>query len=187
MQGQLRRISEEFDAASIRLHRLVDGIPPERGALRNESEKWSVAECVAHLNLTGGAYVPLIRAGLDSAAKLGVGARSRYRRDPVGWLLSVAMGPLPRLGRFQLGKVRTSMDFEPGPGPEYQRTMNEFDRLQREQVRLVLAADGLPIDRVRINSPFDPRLRYNLYSALCLLPRHQERHIAQAASVWPDL
>lgn len=41
-------------------------------------------------------------------------------------------------------------------------------------------ADGLPPGCLRIASPFDARLRYNLYSALSILPRHQRRHLWQA-------
>jgi hypothetical protein len=42
----------------------------------------------------------------------------------------------------------------------------------------------LPLHRVRITSPFNSKLRYNVYAALVLLPRHQERHINQAEWVW---
>ena len=41
-------------------------------------------------------------------------------------------------------------------------------------------ADGLPLDRILVESPFDARVRYNLYSALVMLPRHQHRHLDQA-------
>ena len=43
--------------------------------------------------------------------------------------------------------------------------------------------DGRPIDRVKVTSPFNPRLRYNLYACLTILPRHQERHLWQAERV----
>ena len=36
---------------------------------------------------------------------------------------------------------------------------------------------------VKITSPFNPRLRYNLYACLTILPPHQERHIWQAEQV----
>jgi hypothetical protein len=32
-------------------------------------------------------------------------------------------------------------------------------------------------------SPFAPGVRYNLYSTLSILPRHQERHLWQAEQV----
>jgi hypothetical protein len=41
-------------------------------------------------------------------------------------------------------------------------------------------AEGLPLHRVKIVSPFNARVRYNLFSALSILPRHQHRHLWQA-------
>ena len=48
----------------------------------------------------------------------------------------------------------------------------------------VRGADGHPIDRVWVTSPFDSRLRYNLYSTFVILPTHQLRHVVQAERVW---
>ena len=44
-------------------------------------------------------------------------------------------------------------------------------------------ADGLPIDRVRLTSPFQPRTRYSVFDALAILPRHAHRHLRQAEEV----
>ena len=60
----------------------------------------------------------------------------------------------------------------------------EFDRLQRGQAGLVRRADGYPIHRVWVTPPFDPPFRYNLYSALVIVARHQLRHIVRAERVW---
>ena len=61
--------------------------------------------------------------------------------------------------------------------------MTEFERLQTEQLALAREADGLPIHRVKIASPFNTRFYYNLFSALSILPRHQHRHLWQAEQV----
>ena len=58
--------------------------------------------------------------------------------------------------------------------------MADFERLQSEVIACVSAAEGLPIDNVKLASPFDARVRYNLYAALTLVPRHQHRHLLQA-------
>jgi hypothetical protein len=58
--------------------------------------------------------------------------------------------------------------------------LREFAEWQAELVACVKAADGLPIDQISVASPFDPRLSYNLYAALSLVPRHQHRHLVQA-------
>jgi uncharacterized protein with von Willebrand factor type A (vWA) domain len=60
------------------------------------------------------------------------------------------------------------------------KLMAEFTRLQAEIIRCVRAADDLPIERVTLRSPFYGRVKYNLYAALTLVSRHQQRHALQA-------
>jgi len=65
--------------------------------------------------------------------------------------------------------------------------VTEFERLQAEQLRWVAAADGLPLGSLQITSPFNARLKYNLYSLLTILPRHEHRHLWQAEQAWQAL
>lgn len=51
---------------------------------------------------------------------------------------------------------------------------------QNEQIKCVQDADGMPLGKVKIASPFNAKLHYNVYSALSILPRHQHRHLQQA-------
>ena len=183
MHTQLQTILDQFDAAQARLHRLADDLTETRWAERADPVGWSVSECVAHLNLTSRAYLPLLRDGLEEASGREEPAPARYRRDPMGWMLSLGTGPVRRIGRFRLGAVRTTPDFVPESGLPKAQSITEFDRLQREQTALVREADGRPISRVWITSPFFQRLRYNLYSTFVILPRHQLRHVQQAERV----
>lgn len=181
---QLGDIVAQFERARERLHRVVGAVPGERWGVRADPGRWSVAECVAHLNLTGRGYLPLLESALATARTLGEPAPARYRRDPAGWLVSLVVGPAPRIGRRALGGAKTIAAFVPSGDLPRETVLAEFDRLQDEQIALTRSAEGLPIQRVRITSPFNARLRYNAYSAFVLLPRHQERHINQAAWVW---
>jgi DinB superfamily len=183
LQNQLAGVVADFEAAQQRLHRLSATLPDARWAVRADPERWSVAECVAHLNLTSRAYVPLLRAALERARALravsGEATPVRYRRDPVGWLLWRTAGPPVRLAR-----MRTTAPFVPEGDLPREEVIAEFDRLQAEQVACAREADGLPLDRVRITSPFNARLHYNLFACLTILPRHQHRHLWQAERVW---
>ena len=184
MQVQLQSILDQFDTAQNRLHKLTDGLTETRWAERTDPARWSVSECVAHLNLFGRAFLPLLREALEEAGSRDEPPPARYRRDPMGWMLSLAMGPVPRIGRFRLGAVRTTPEFVPEGGLPKAQLIAEFDRLQREQTALVREADGRPINRVWVTSPFDQRLRYNLYSTFVILPKHQLRHVVQGERVW---
>ena len=184
MQPQLADVAADLERARTRLHRLADALPADRWARRADPARWSVAECVAHLNLTAQAYAPLLRAALAEAAALGGPAPVRYRRDPVGWLISRMVGPLPRLGALRIGRIRTPAPFVPAGDLPREATLREFDARQDELLGFVREADGRPLDRVRVTSPFDARARYNLYAALAMQAPHQHRHLQQAEEVW---
>ncbi len=174
MHPQLQAVTDELVAARAHLHRLAASTPETRWAVRPHPDRWSAGECVAHLNLTARAYLPLIDQGLEEAAALERRPPARLRRDLTGWMLWRSAGPPVRF------RARTTAPFIPSGTEPRDRLLATFDRLQADQLACVARADGHPIERTRITSPFDPRLRYNLYACLTILPRHQERHIWQA-------
>lgn len=189
MQAQLARVVAELEEAQARLHRLVDGLVDARWAERPGPDRWSVAECVAHLNLTGAAFVPRLRAVVDDGRRLaaGVAPPARYRRDPAGWLLSQAVGAPRRSGGRLRGRFRTTAPFVPTGDRPRAAVIEEFDRLQEAQIGLVREAEGLPLGRMWVRSPFNERMRYNCYSCFVILARHQARHVVQAERAAADL
>jgi hypothetical protein len=179
MHSQLQEIVDEFDSASRRLDQLVARVPLPEWSVRTHPDRWSAAECIEHLNLTSRAYLPLLDRMIDEAEALGSGAPRRYRRDPIGWLLWKTMGPPVRQ------RQRTIAAFVPGATLPPGELVAEFARLQQEQVNRVRRCDGLPVQAVRVQSPFAARVRYNGYSCLSILPLHQHRHLWQAEQLFP--
>jgi hypothetical protein len=178
MHPQLQEVLEEFRAAQARVHRLVNTIPEAIWPLRPGPARWSMAECVQHLNLTAQAYLPLLRSVLESGrAATTTDPPHRYHRDPVGWFMWRMAGPPVR------HRVRTTSAFIPSADRPLPELVAEFDRLQDAQIQCVVDADGLPLGQLWIRSPFDRRIRYNAYSCLTILPRHQQRHLWQAEQV----
>jgi DinB superfamily len=171
---QLEEIVREFELASIRLRDLHLGLGADAWDRRPAPESWSPSECVTHLNLSAIGMLPLLRQGLEEARRLRRPAGGRYRRDVVGWLV---WRTISSPGRF---KSKTIPAFVPSSDRPAEDIMSEFDRLQAEQIALTRAAEGLAIDRVKMVSPFNARVRYNIFSGLSILPRHQHRHLWQA-------
>ncbi|HEV2750909.1 MAG TPA: DinB family protein [Gemmatimonadales bacterium] len=181
MHPQLQAIADEYRDAQKRLRELARAIPAERWGRRSDPNRWSVAECVAHLNLTSNAYLPPLGEALERARGLQVPAPPRYRRDPVGWLLWSIMGPPVRV------RTQTIARFLPSSVAPPSVLIEEFDRLQAAQLKCLAEADALPLTRVRVTSPFNARVRYNLNACFTILPRHQHRHLWQAEQVWAQL
>jgi hypothetical protein len=174
MHPQLAAVAEQFAAALRRLQALERTLSPERWTRRPAPERWSAIECVQHLNLTGASTLPRVRQGVAEATLRMRSAPARYRRDFVGWLI---WRSLERPGRF---KTKTAVAFVPQADRPPAEILGAFTQLQAEHLACVQACDGLPIERVRIASPFNERVHYNVYSCLTILAAHQHRHLWQA-------
>ena len=174
MHPDLAAVAADFERAGRRLDALERALSSEQWTRRPSEQSWSAIECVQHLNLTAAATLPRVREGIGRASRLDGPVRPRYRRDVFGWLL---WRGLRKPGRF---KTRTAPSFVPHASRPVPEVLALFRRLQDEHLACVRDADGLPIDRVRIASPFNERIRYSVYSALTILAVHQHRHLWQA-------
>ncbi|MEO5580501.1 MAG: DinB family protein [Gemmatimonadaceae bacterium] len=180
MQRQLSEIVKQFEHAQVRVDRLTDAVPDNRWPVRGDPDRWSVAECIAHLNLTSAAYIPRLRQAIVDARRMAPVKSHHYRRDPAGFFFSAVVGPMPTLGGFRIGRVKTPPKFVPEGKLTRQLVVAEFKRDQDYLIAIVREGDGMALDKVWIKSPFGERIRYNCFSALVILSRHEARHLDQA-------
>ncbi len=180
MQKQLAAIVETLESAQSRLRTLADKLSENEWSKRPGPDRWSAAGCVEHLNLTSRAYLPLLRDATAAAREKGGDPRTHYRRDSLGWFMSMMIGPLHHVGKFPVMRVKTTAPFVPKGGQSRSQLLSDFVRLQADLITLIRSADGLPLDAVKIVSPFGGRMKYNAYSALVIVARHEQRHIEQA-------
>ncbi|HEY9422190.1 MAG TPA: DinB family protein [Thermoanaerobaculia bacterium] len=171
LSPQLRAVEVEFDEAQTWAHRLVDGLSEQDWLRRSDPNRWSIGEQILHLNLTSRAYLPRLRAGLAQARERGLRSKGRYRRDFMGWFLGRMTEPPVRV------KVKTKPQFVPQNPQAKEEAMRDFDALQDELRAFLREANGWAIDRVDFVSPFDPRIKYNLYSSLRVTVAHQRHHL----------
>ena len=180
MQRQLKAVTDSLRSAQARLRRLGDKVSDEEWSKRPGPGKWSAAECVEHLNLTSRAYLALLPDAIVRARKKGGPRKKHYRRDALGWFMSMMIGPLRHVGKFRVVPIKTTPKFEPKRRRSRKEIMSDFVKLQAELAAVVRSGDGLPLDEVKIVSPFGGRMKYSAYSALVIVARHQHRHIDQA-------
>lgn len=173
MNRQLAALIQDLEAAQDRLDRLAHETGSRAWNTRPDPDRWSPAECIAHLNLSSRAILPVLREGI-AAARTRQGRTSRYRRDVVGWLISYLVAPSSAV------KLKAPASVVPEREHDMPALLREFAALQAELADCARETEGLPIDRVMVMSPFDRRISYNLYAALTLVARHQHRHLLQA-------
>ena len=62
-------------------------------------------------------------------------------------------------------------------------TLERFDYLQQQMQMRIDRSAGLALDRLRLVSPFNAHVKYNLYATFCIIATHQRRHLWQAEQV----
>ena len=130
-----------------------------------------------HLNITSERYVPIVDEAIRALRSRGLIAEGPLGRDLIGWLLTRMMEPPVRI------RTKTPPAFVPARIDPMADVLERFDYLQGELLVRLDRASGLALDRQRLVSPFNVRVRYNLYSAFCILAAHQRRHLWQAGRV----
>lgn len=172
---QLARIQAELGEARRRAREIAASVENERWGTRPTPDQWSVGECLIHLNMTSQAFLPLIKDAIGKGRDREPFRRTPYRMDFVGRLLWwAATVRLP---------LKTTKPFVPPRVQPKDTVLSEFDVLQNQVIGYLGAAEGLDLGKLRIISPFDSRIKYNLYSCLRIIPAHQRQHLRQAAQV----
>jgi hypothetical protein len=184
MHEQIQAIADDLQAIRARFERLMAVTSDDRWSRRADPKSWSVAECIAHLNLTSKAMQPLLEGALHRARAIGGPPPSRYRRSVFGAILGTMVGPLIGWGRTRFGRVRTPPPFVPSGELSRVAVAKEFLEHIAAHEATVRASDTLPLDRVHVESPFVKGAMYDAYSAWIVLTRHAHRHLAQAERVW---
>jgi hypothetical protein len=136
-----------------------------------------VAECLDHLTLSADAFVPAIGEALADGRRRNLLSRSGvFRMDFLARLLAWWLEPPYRM------KSKTGAAFVPASGDAANSLPNFLER-QQQLAALLVEADGLALDQLRIRSPFARLARYSVYSAFRLIAVHERRHLWQAEQV----
>lgn len=174
---QARGLSAELAAVSKQARALVSGLNSAALTERPPNGGWSVAENLQHLLLTADAMLP--RAA-TAVARLE--AESRKAKTPsgvglMGWLLLKALEPPARM------KSKTAQPFEPLSVGDPSTLLERLEAANQQLGRLIVRADGLAASTVKVVSPFNAKVTYNLYAAFRIMLCHSRRHLWQAEQV----
>jgi len=89
-------------------------------------------------------------------------------------MLNWSLEPRPWL------KVKTTPGFQPLEVGPVLDVLPSFLERQERLVEALRSAQGLDLAAGTIVSPFNERIRYNVYSAFRIIETHERRHLSQA-------
>lgn len=167
-------LERELNQATARAWALVSSTDGRLFTVRPAPGSWSAAECISHLSISSESFLGPLRNAIDEARAKGLVAKGALKMDLLGRILKWFLEPPIRR------RVRTSAPFVPKSVRAKAEAFGEFAGLQAKLADLLHEARDLDLNRMKIVSPFDKRIRYNVYSAFNILVAHERRHLWQA-------
>ena len=170
------QLTNQVLALRVASHQRLRPLDNEQLNRRPGYDKWSVGQCLEHLNIISGYYLPTVRTSLKLAQARGLAARERVRS---GWL-----------GRRFTHAIRQEADSEEvfkvpkqyaPTGVRVTGTVVEaFNRQLDELLRLLLLARQVDAGAVRVPNPLHPWLKLRLTDVLETLVANYKRYVQQA-------
>jgi hypothetical protein len=179
----LERVEKELNDATRRAWTLVQSTDGRLFTVRPKTMSWSAAECLAHLSISTELFLPALRKALDVARSKASGKPKRNgtpKMDVLGRVLAWFLEPPIRK------RMTTAAPFVPKSTRAKAEAFGEFAGLQEKLIDLLREARDVDV-RIKLASPFDRRVRYNILSAFHIVAAHQRRHLWQAEQAVAEL
>lgn len=172
---QLQQIRQRADD-------LVAGLTPEQLTRRPDPAQWSIAECLAHLNVTGAGFLPLLESAIRQGRENKIVGKGPFKPGALGRLLKWIAEPPPK---FRMRAPKTILP--PSTITDPAKVIADFMRLQDEWERLVKECDGLDQEKVKCKTPFPPLPPLRLCAPIPWMLAHERRHLLQAEKVKAEI
>jgi hypothetical protein len=175
----------EIDANLSHFDSIAHGLTRDQLLWRPAPGKWSIGECLAHLNKINGPGLPAIRASIAQGRAAGKTGEGPFRYGFVSRKFIATQEP-PVKSKFKAPKnMLPPADLDP------EATLAEFRRISAELKNLTRDANGLHLVRVKTTLPLLPGLlrkivRMPLGGRIALITTHDRRHLWQAEQVRND-
>lgn len=176
LHAELSEYRRQLREARADAEKLVEGLTDAQFNWSPAPGRWSIAECLDHLN-SGWLVLPKLDHKIASATEKGLRGEGPYRHPLLGRLYVRFVEPPPKI-RFRAPKA-----YVPKPDQPLAAVAPRFFELQDELIRRVLAADGLDLGEIRMSSPITRKFRMSLGQWFAFLAAHERRHLWQAWQV----
>lgn len=179
---QLTRLNNRLSEIVTRDFIILTG---EQLNWKEQKEKWSIAECLMHLNYVADYYFPSALKSIASAKTKKSKPISTFTRGWLGhWYVSSV-----RLGMDNQVKIKIESTQKHNPSLVSSSELDgavvikEFLDRQKKIQTMLLDSKGINIQRTRVYALFFGFFSIRLGDILKLLVYHTERHIVQAQRI----
>ena len=174
---ELEGYRQQYEALKRDAAELLDGLTQTQFNWRASPGRWSIAECLVHLNLTGQLYLPLIEDAISRARARQLFGQGPFRHSfLINWFIRMNEPPVKL-------KVKAPKIFVPPPDQPLDHVASDFMALQDQLLNLVSESNGLHLSRIKVTSPVSRLFKTSLGQCFAFHAAHERRHLWQARQV----
>lgn len=165
----------------------IEVLPIEKLLERPDPKRWSVIECLEHMNLSSGHYITRLEKlipKLESSAQ----KTSDYIFKPGFMGEKFSTGMLPREDGSISNTMKTFFFFEPKKAAtKKHKSLEEFIQMNQSTIEMLEKAKNINLNKGRVTSTLGPWLRFKTGDAFRFSIAHNRRHMLQIERVIASL
>ena len=181
LAGELGNYRSQLDDCIAQVERMTGDLSESDINWQPEPKRWSVAQCLDHLNKTAVTHVEALPEVIRRAHEQGLTGEGSVRNGIIGGIFLKFTEPPVKL------RVVAPRPFVPSSRLERTALLDEYGDLRQKMADLMLAANGLNLGRVKLKFPPVPQLRFRLGTTFAVFLAHERRHLWQAENVLREL
>jgi len=180
---QIDEFRREFERLADEADALVAPLSDDQFAWQPPAAKasgprrWSIAQCIDHLNVTARLYLPQLDEGIANAIRQGLYGEGPFKYWWFARLFVRLLEPPPKM------RVKAPAAFEPPPARTRREIMAAFRAYQVQYIDRLRQANGLDLARARVRSPAASWIHVPLGTGFMAMTAHERRHLWQARRV----
>jgi DinB family protein len=174
----LDEVTDQINALRTRAQQLVSGLTSDQLTRRPEPSKWSITECLAHLNLTAAVVQPKIAEAIERGRQEKIEGKGPFAPGAFGRLLLWVAEPPPK---FRMRAPKNIAPQVAHGNPD--QVVADFMKFQDGWEKLIRDCEGLDQEKIKVAPLFAGLPRLRLAAPIPWMLAHQRRHLAQAENV----
>jgi DinB family protein len=175
----LEELLRQIEAVKADGQALCAGLSESQFNWRPAPGRWSIAECLAHLNLSVTGTLPAFDRAIETGRAKGRLAPGPFRYRWFARMMVASMEPPPR---YRM-KAPTIFTLPATTTYALRQVLPDFLDLLDRLAERVRRADGLDLARNRVISPVTTFLRVPMGAYFQFILAHERRHLWQARQV----
>lgn len=173
---ELRDYFEQFENIKEDALELTAPLEDAQFHWRPSGKRWSISECLVHLNLVDGLDLKMLGEEIERARAAGLTAQGPFHYGLLSRKIISFTEPPPKF------RVKAPKIYVPPFGQPKEKVVPEFLSVHDRLLDLLSKSNGLDLARIRVPTPI-PRIKFSLGQRFALTTAHDRRHLWQAWQV----